>query len=61
LQENQQTAFILKYVEGLSQKEIAEIMGNTTNAVEALLQRAKANLRKNLADIYNPGEGKNNI
>ena len=47
---NQQTAFILKHVEGLSQKEIGAIMELTQNAVESLLQRAKVNLRKYLTD-----------
>jgi RNA polymerase sigma factor (sigma-70 family) len=57
LPENQQTAFILKQIEGLSQREIAEVMGMGEKAVESLLQRAKGNLRKILADFYNPNEG----
>ena len=48
LSENQKTAFILCYVEDLPQKEIAEIMNLKLKAVESLLQRAKANLRKKL-------------
>ncbi|MCB0700410.1 MAG: RNA polymerase sigma factor [Chitinophagaceae bacterium] len=52
LPENQQTAFILKQVEGLSQKEVAEIMDMGEKAVESLLQRAKSNLRKMLGDMY---------
>ena len=58
LPENQQTAFILKHVEGLPQKEIAQIMQMGEKAVESLLQRAKANLRKLLSDFYNNTEGK---
>jgi RNA polymerase sigma-70 factor (ECF subfamily) len=46
LPENQQSAFILKHVEGLSQKEIAQIMDMTEKAIESLLQRAKNNLKK---------------
>jgi RNA polymerase sigma factor (sigma-70 family) len=46
LPENQKTAFILKQVEGLPQREIAEIMSVTEKSVEALLQRAKTTLRK---------------
>lgn len=46
LPENQQSAFILKHVEGLSQKEIAQIMDTTEKAIESLLQRAKNNLKK---------------
>ncbi len=57
LPENQQTAFILKQVEGLSQREIAQIMDIGEKAVESLLQRAKSNLRKKLSDYYNSSEG----
>ncbi len=57
LPESQQTAFIMKQVEGLSQKEVAEIMGMTEKAVESLLQRAKTGLRKILGDFYNNNEG----
>jgi RNA polymerase sigma factor (sigma-70 family) len=51
LPENQQTAFILKHVEGLKQKEIEDIMNISGKAVESLLQRAKVNLRKTLKDL----------
>lgn len=57
LPENQQTAFILKQVEGLSQREVAQIMDIGEKAVESLLQRAKTNLRKVLSDYYNSNEG----
>jgi RNA polymerase sigma-70 factor (ECF subfamily) len=46
LPEKQQAAFILNKTEGLSYNEIAAIMGLTEAAVDALLQRAKQNLRK---------------
>lgn len=52
LPEKQQTAFILKQVEGLPQKEIAKIMNMNEKAVESLMQRAKVNLRKVLGDLY---------
>ncbi|HTA62862.1 MAG TPA: RNA polymerase sigma factor [Bacteroidia bacterium] len=52
LPENQKTAFILWHIEELPQKEIAEIMQSSVKAVESLLQRAKANLRKELEKIY---------
>jgi RNA polymerase sigma factor (sigma-70 family) len=52
LPENQKTAFILWHIEDLPQKEIAAIMQCSINAVESLLQRAKANLRKELEKIY---------
>lgn len=53
LSDTQKTAFILKQVEGLPQKEVAEIMELSQKAVESLLQRAKSNLRKILKDFYN--------
>lgn len=53
LPENQQSAFILKQVEGVSQKEIAQILDMSEKAVESLLQRAKSKLRGMLGDIYN--------
>jgi RNA polymerase sigma-70 factor (ECF subfamily) len=52
LPENQHSAFVLKQIEGLPQKEVAQIMGLTEKAVESLFQRAKARLRDILADIY---------
>ena len=48
LPENQKTALILKSIEGLSQKEIAEILSIKEKALESLLSRARANLRKKL-------------
>lgn len=51
---NQRTAIILARLEDKSQKEIAEIMGISTKAVESLLQRAKQSLQKK----FNNNEGK---
>ena len=45
LPENQKTAFLLFYIEGLSQLEISDVMGKSTDAVESLIQRAKTNFR----------------
>lgn len=53
LPENQRTAIVLSKYDDLSQKEIAEIMQTTEGAVEALLQRAKANLRIKLSPSKN--------
>ncbi len=49
LPENQRIAIILSKYDDLPQKEIAEIMGITEGAVEALLHRAKKNLREKLS------------
>jgi len=52
LPDNQKTAFILSYIENLPRQEVATIMDTTLKAVESLLQRAKANLRKELKKLY---------
>lgn len=46
LPEKQQAAFILNKIEGLSYNEIAAVLMITEAAADALLQRAKQNLRK---------------
>lgn len=57
LPDQQKTAFILSQIEDLPQKEIAAVMKLSEKAVESLLQRAKANLRKEL-EIFNPNRRK---
>jgi RNA polymerase sigma-70 factor, ECF subfamily len=52
LPENQRTAIVLSKYDDLSQKEISEIMKTTEGAVEALIQRAKANLRRKLSSSF---------
>lgn len=52
LPKNQRTAFILCRYEELPNREIAEIMGLSLSSVEALLHRAKINLRKSLANQF---------
>ena len=52
LPENQRTAIVLSKYDDLSQKKIAEIMRTTEGAVEALIQRAKANLRVKLSSTH---------
>ena len=52
LPENQRIAFTLIKAEGLSYDETAEIMNVTVKAVEALMHRAKENLRKRLQNYY---------
>jgi len=49
LPSNQKVAVILQKYEGLSYKEISEIMGCSTSAVDSVLQRAKQNLKRKLA------------
>lgn len=49
---NQKTAFVLNKVEGLSYMEIGDVMKISDTAVDALLHRAKANLKKILNDYY---------
>ena len=52
LPEKQRTAIVLSKYDDLSQKEIAKIMKTSEGAVEALLQRARTNLRKKLVNDY---------
>jgi RNA polymerase sigma factor (sigma-70 family) len=52
LPENQKIAFTLHKVEGLSYKEISDIMGTTLAAVESLIHRARLNLQKHLKQYY---------
>jgi RNA polymerase sigma-70 factor (ECF subfamily) len=48
LPENQRVALTLSKLEGLSNPEIAEIMGTTVTAIESLIYRGKKNLQKKL-------------
>lgn len=52
LPENQKTAFLLQKLQDKSQREIADIMQLNEGAVESLLSRAKANLKKLLFNYY---------
>jgi RNA polymerase sigma factor (sigma-70 family) len=52
LSEKQKTAFTLNKVEGLSYKEISEIMNISLSSVESLIFRAKENLKKDLFGFY---------
>ena len=47
----QKTALLLRSMEGLSQNEVAEVMGISAKAVESLLSRARHRLRKDLEHI----------
>lgn len=52
LPETQKTAFVLGFIEDIPRQEIADIMETSLKAVESLLQRAKANLRLKLGEMY---------
>jgi RNA polymerase sigma factor (sigma-70 family) len=50
--DKQRIAFTLHKLEGQSYQEVAEIMNTTLYAVESLMGRAKANLKKELKNYY---------
>ena len=52
LPENQKTAIILTQLEQLKGKEAAEVMGTTAKAIEGLVLRGKAALKKEVEKIY---------
>lgn len=52
LPDNQRIAFTLHKVEGMSHKEICEIMELSISSIESLLFRAKKNLKKHLYNYY---------
>ncbi|MCF8371313.1 MAG: sigma-70 family RNA polymerase sigma factor [Bacteroidales bacterium] len=53
---NQAIAFRLSKFEGLGGKEIAEIMDTSIPSVDALIHRAKANLKRQLYSGYSQGK-----
>ena len=57
LPEQQRVAVILHRYEGLSYKEIAEVMGTSVSSVEARLHRAKLSLARKLANLLELEEG----
>lgn len=52
LADTQRTAFILSQQQGLSYKEIAEIMDKSLSSIESLVHRSKMNLRKIMETDY---------
>ncbi|HYC86499.1 MAG TPA: sigma-70 family RNA polymerase sigma factor [Chryseosolibacter sp.] len=52
LSDNQKTAIVLSLIEGLSYREISEVMKTSESSVESLLVRGKQNLRKTLEKYY---------
>jgi RNA polymerase sigma factor (sigma-70 family) len=59
LPDKQQAAFVLFEMEQLSYKEISSIMNTTESAVESLLSRARAGLRRQLSDLYKGKQRRN--
>jgi RNA polymerase sigma-70 factor (ECF subfamily) len=53
LPENQKAAYTLHKLEGLSYKDVSEVLNTTVSAVESLMSRANQNLRKELGTYYN--------
>jgi RNA polymerase sigma-70 factor (ECF subfamily) len=52
LPESQREVVYLKYLEGMSYEEIADVTGLTINTIESRLFRARASLRKRLAERF---------
>jgi RNA polymerase sigma-70 factor (ECF subfamily) len=53
LPDNYKTVFVMKDIEGLALKEIAEILDLSLPAVKSNLHRARITLRNKLADMWN--------
>ncbi len=49
---SQRTAFVLSHQDGLSYKEISEIMGKSLTSIESLIHRSKQTLRKIMEENY---------
>lgn len=52
LPDTQRTAFVLSQQDGVSYKEIADIMEKSLSSIESLVHRSKQNLRKIMEDNY---------
>ena len=52
LNKQQKTAYILKNVQGLSYKKIADIMNKSISSIESLIYRAKQNLKTIIKKKY---------
>jgi RNA polymerase sigma-70 factor (ECF subfamily) len=52
MKDKYKTAFVLKYMDGMSQKEIAQIMECSEKAVEGILARAKIILKEKLIAYF---------
>jgi RNA polymerase sigma-70 factor (ECF subfamily) len=52
----QRSAIVLTYSEGMSNAEVAEILGTSVSAVETLLVRGKQNLRRALGGVIDESD-----
>ena len=52
----QRSAIMLTYAEGMSNAQVAEILGTSVSAVETLLIRGKQNLRHTLGGVIDKDE-----
>lgn len=52
----QRSAIVLTYREGMSNAQVAEVLGASVSAVETLLVRGKQNLRRALGSLMNEDE-----
>ncbi|NOT62339.1 MAG: sigma-70 family RNA polymerase sigma factor [Acidobacteria bacterium] len=57
LNDNQAQMFALKYFEGYDNQQIAELLGTSPMVVGVLLHRARARVKKALANFVNHSEG----
>jgi RNA polymerase sigma-70 factor (ECF subfamily) len=56
LPDRQRSAIALTYSEGLSNAQVADVMGTSVSAVETLLIRGKQNLRRALGALMDEGD-----
>jgi len=57
LPDKQRSAFTLYHIDGMSYKEISEIMETTLSSVESLIFRAKSNLKKRIKETISQSHG----
>lgn len=53
LPDHQKVAYTLHKLEGLSYRDVSEVLNTSVSAVESLMSRANQNLRKQLEEYYN--------
>jgi RNA polymerase sigma-70 factor (ECF subfamily) len=55
LPDRQRSAILLTYTEGMSNAQVADVLGTSVSAVETLLIRGKQNLRRALGELIDEG------